>query len=695
MTETPQKEPVNPVEPVKPVEPVEPVKPVNPVASVERPSQAARSLVKLPQVAFMNNLNIGPRLTVAFGILVMLTLLVAGLSYAASYQATVNINRTDELRVPIVLASARAQANLLRMQADVRGYLALEDQAFRDSYGRVSQDFESNLAELEELKPDLTTENQARINELQLLYWEWAALPEDLFDLRDDQLEREPAYNILATRGSRLAGTVLIDIQEMIDAQALRDPSPDNTALLSDMARFQGTFASMLSGLRGYVTTRNRIFRQEYEVNLVANQFAWDRLNSRRSLLTDSQQEILDNMIVTRAEFLLLPENEIFPVLESDRYREDLYLFSVEALPLADRMEEILNELTLIQQEGLRLDLNTGRQGLSRANRITLIFGSFALLLGIGMSIVFRENIVGPIRRLTGVAELIRKGDLEAESPVESEDEIGILATTFNSMTRQLRQTLLQVRKEKTRADSLLNVVIPIGVDLSFEKNFNRLLEKMLVEAKAFCQANAGTLYLRTEDDHLKYVIVHNDQMDLKQGGLSAQEPTYPPLPIHRPDEDGRDHGDHLLQHVAVHAASMGQSVNVVSARDNKQYDFSGPEAESGYYGESFLAIPLVNSERRVVGVMELVDPRDSETNEIVPFDANLQQMMESFSSLAVAALEAYVREQSLRQEIQQLRIEIDEAKRQQQVSEIVDTDFFSELQAKAREMRRRNRPSE
>jgi hypothetical protein len=72
-----------------------------------------------------------------------------------------------------------------------------------------------------------------------------------------------------------------------------------------------------------------------------------------------------------------------------------------------------------------------------------------------------------------------------------------------------------------------------------------------------------------------------------------------------------------------------------------------------------------------------------------------LQQMMESFSSLAVAALEAYVREQSLRQEIQQLRIEIDEAKRQQQVSEIVDTDFFSELQAKAREMRRRNRPSE
>jgi GAF domain-containing protein len=90
--------------------------------------------------------------------------------------------------------------------------------------------------------------------------------------------------------------------------------------------------------------------------------------------------------------------------------------------------------------------------------------------------------------------------------------------------------------------------------------------------------------------------------------------------------------------------------------------------------------------------VLELVDPKDPDNGQIVAFDANLQQMMESFSSLAVAALEAYIREQSLRAEIQQLRIEIDEAKRQQQVSEIVETDFFSALQAKAREIRKKHR---
>ncbi len=47
-------------------------------------------------------------------------------------------------------------------------------------------------------------------------------------------------------------------------------------------------------------------------------------------------------------------------------------------------------------------------------------------------------------------------------------------------------------------------------------------------------------------------------------------------------------------------------------------------------------------------------------------------------------------REQTLRRKVQELRIEIDDSKRAQEVQEIVDTDFFRELQAKAKKMRER-----
>jgi hypothetical protein len=48
-----------------------------------------------------------------------------------------------------------------------------------------------------------------------------------------------------------------------------------------------------------------------------------------------------------------------------------------------------------------------------------------------------------------------------------------------------------------------------------------------------------------------------------------------------------------------------------------------------------------------------------------------------------------------LAEQVQQLRIEIDEAKRQREISEIVDSDFFQDLQKKAGKLRRRGSPSD
>jgi HAMP domain-containing protein len=57
----------------------------------------------------------------------------------------------------------------------------------------------------------------------------------------------------------------------------------------------------------------------------------------------------------------------------------------------------------------------------------------------------------------------------------------------------------------------------------------------------------------------------------------------------------------------------------------------------------------------------------------------------------AVMATKVYQREQNLRKQVEQLKIEIDESRKQKQVSEIADTDFFRELQTKAKKMRKRN----
>jgi hypothetical protein len=58
-------------------------------------------------------------------------------------------------------------------------------------------------------------------------------------------------------------------------------------------------------------------------------------------------------------------------------------------------------------------------------------------------------------------------------------------------------------------------------------------------------------------------------------------------------------------------------------------------------------------------------------------------------------AREIQARELRLKEQLQQLRIEINEVKRQQQVDDVVETEFFQDLQAKARSLRRRGEGEE
>ncbi len=639
---------------------------------------------------FFKNLNIGSKLIIGFGILVLETMVVIGFSYMGGFWATSKIIRTEELHLPTAIASIRARKDLLRILVDVRGYLVLGDKKFLKEYTEHLEEFEENMVELESLSKNFNRKNEERFRNLKKTFEEWTPRPDHMFELRDDQFEREPAYRLTMTDASRAAGHVLIDINTMIEIQGDREPTADNMELLEDMAKFQGGFISMFSGLRGYVTTRNRIYRQEYEVNLVISDNYWQRLMQKQKRLNPTQLTKLTQIMRNRENFSLLP-GEIFNLLESDRWREDLYLFKTEIVPRTDMMQSYLKEMAKDHLDLLISELEQGRRELETTNWRTLFSGVLAFILGLGLALFFRGIIAGPVGRLTVVAEKIRAGDPNARAHVESGDEIGVLAEAFNNMTDKLNQTLRQVRKEKKRADDLLEVVIPMGVSLASEKNFKRLLENTLLKAKTFCNAEAGTLYLRPENrDHLEFVIVRNDARDVSLGGIAGKEITLPPLPLY--DEKTGEPEDHLM---SVHSALTGETVNIEEIDESKRFTYIGikiDEIDPPYKASSYLTIPLKSSRDEVIGVLQLLNARDSETGDYIPFDPSLQRMMESFSSLAAAALENYIREQTLKREIKKLRIKIDQTKRRKLVEEITDSDSFRDLQAKAEEMRRRRK---
>ena len=179
--------------------------------------------------------------------------------------------------------------------------------------------------------------------------------------------------------------------------------------------------------------------------------------------------------------------------------------------------------------------------------------------------------------------------------------------------------------------------LIEIGIALSAEKDTNKLMERILLEAKALGNADGGTLYIRTEEDTLEFEIIRNDSLGLAQGGTSGEEINIPAQRMF--NEDGSPNKKQIVSNAAL----SGETLNIVDAYDSTEFDFSGTkkfDQGTGYRTTSVLTMPLKNSQDDVIGVLQLLNALDPATGEVVAFSEELQPLMEALASQAAVALD-------------------------------------------------------
>lgn len=172
------------------------------------------------------------------------------------------------------------------------------------------------------------------------------------------------------------------------------------------------------------------------------------------------------------------------------------------------------------------------------------------------------------------------------------------------------------------QVEELLN----IGIAISSEKDSNRLLEKIVYEARRITNADAGTLYL-AETDRLIFKIIQNQTMQLFQGG-SGETINLPPVPLSR-------------KNVSSYVALTQKIVNIADVYQTEQFDFSGPknyDQITGYHTTSMLVIPLTNHEKEVIEVLQLINALD-ENGKTIPFADYFEKIILALGSLAAIYL--------------------------------------------------------
>ena len=175
-----------------------------------------------------------------------------------------------------------------------------------------------------------------------------------------------------------------------------------------------------------------------------------------------------------------------------------------------------------------------------------------------------------------------------------------------------------------------------IGLALSCVKDINRLLEMIVLEARAMSNADAGTLYITDkENKHLCFMIMQNDTMNVRMGGTSGVEIDLPSVPLYR-------YGKPNHSNVSSHVAISGEIVNIPDVYEAEGFDFTGPkkyDATTGYRSKSMLVIPLRNHENDIIGVLQLLNAKNPETGEIIGFSNEYVDEIASLASQAAVAL--------------------------------------------------------
>jgi putative methionine-R-sulfoxide reductase with GAF domain len=162
----------------------------------------------------------------------------------------------------------------------------------------------------------------------------------------------------------------------------------------------------------------------------------------------------------------------------------------------AHTMEPLVAKLTSTGADMSQADVTTAETNSSQTllySSITLIV---ALLVAIFLSVALARQITNPIRSLTNTAQEISAGKFDIQAQVNSADEIGTLAQTFNLMTNQLGKAFEDVARRAAE----LATVAEVSTATSTILESKRLLQEVVDLTKERFNLYHSHIYLLDEE---------------------------------------------------------------------------------------------------------------------------------------------------------------------------------------------------
>ena len=434
-------------------------------------------LVEDKRFGFWGNLPLSRKLMLAFGMLFVFGLVIAGLgvwglnrvqsAYENALTGGVEIQAlSDHLNSEQLEARRREKDFLLRWQTE--GY----DTAY-ENYVVINQEH--------------TVEMKTTLNKLK-------ALAPALSRVHLDQYSQE---------------------QFEADLAALNEGVLTYEKSFAQAVRLLGERGFVDTGLEGEV--RSSVHAIEEKVLGVEDQLTITMLQIRRHekdyLLRGDQQYVdgVHEQVTQLKKQTANSDTLTFSEQVEIRALADQYLVQFDELVAKDKeaaeaievfraaaadIQTITERVKLAGAQLAAQDVETAQTNNTQTFTLTLVATLLVLLLSIVLALALSRQITLPVLQLTNTARAIAAGTFNVQAQISSGDEVGTLAQTFNTMTERLGEAFEDVRRRAAE----LATVAEVSTATSTILESKRLLQEVVDLTKERFHLYHSHIYLLDEN---------------------------------------------------------------------------------------------------------------------------------------------------------------------------------------------------
>ncbi|MCM0761599.1 MULTISPECIES: methyl-accepting chemotaxis protein [Sporomusa] len=160
---------------------------------------------------------------------------------------------------------------------------------------------------------------------------------------------------------------------------------------------------------------------------------------------TAEGKKIASELLALDAKYTEIAEKAVIPLKQTGKEQEALAVMNGELTDLGRQLRDKAKEYVVWRQEQINESINKSVTAADNSGKAALTAGLLSALFGVGIGIFAARSISRPVNQLAAVAQQVASGDLTQQVKVASQDEIGQLASAFNTMVMELKTLIKHI----------------------------------------------------------------------------------------------------------------------------------------------------------------------------------------------------------------------------------------------------------